>query len=313
MLNRIIIFVLITCSSILGSGYDSLNSSNRNAVLTTMHNIPLSLAAYASYVEKINPVENNIDYTRLSIFGGAALGVGTVIHIYQANAWWQTQDNKFRIVNDWEYARWIDKVGHFYGTHLLAHAFSGAFEASNFQPELSAIVSSVSALAFELFIEVEDGFGPDWGFSPGDATFDLLGASFYLLQYYYPVLKNFQPKFSYYPTQEFLDGKHKSGIIIDDYEGQKYWIGMRMKELLPNGFDEYWPSFLMLSGGMAVKNLDGKGGGQTEFYLALDFDTEQIPLYGGVWQFIKNTLNYIHFPMPGIRVTPKFTFFGLVF
>ncbi len=261
--------------------------------------------------ENSYPLESGIDYTRLMIASGAALAVGVTVHMYQANAWWQEQDSKFRIVNDWEYARWIDKTGHFFGTNLIAHAFSGAYEAANFQAEESAIFSAASALAFELFIEIEDGFGPQWGFSPGDATADFLGASFYLSQYYFPYMKNFQPRVSYIPSQEFKDNPDK--IIIDDYEGQKYWVGMRMKNILPDKLAEYWPSFLMLSAGMGVSHLDGKGGGVSSFYLALDLDAEQIPLYGGFWQFVKNTLNYIHFPMPGIRISPNTAFFGIVF
>lgn len=285
---------------------------NRDSSVVEKPKTPLSLAMLNSY-RKVNPLENKINYTRLAIFGGTALGIGTVVHIYQANAWWQTQDSKFRVVNDWDYALWIDKVGHFFGTHLLAHGFSGAYEASNFQAEQSAIFSAISALAFELFIEIEDGFGPDWGFSPGDATFDVLGSAFYLGQYYVPYLKNFIPKVSYYPSKDFRDGNHKSGIIIDDYEGQKYWMGIRMKNILPKDISHYWPSFLMLSVGMGVKNLDGSGGGTQEFYLALDLDAEQLPLYGGFWQFVKNTLNYIHFPMPGVRITPDAAFFAIVF
>jgi hypothetical protein len=57
------------------------------------------------------------------------------------------------------------------------------------------------------------------------------------------------------------------------------------------------------------KNIDGFGGGYREYYLSLDLDAETIPLYGGFWQFLKNTLNYIHFPMPGIRITPDAAFF----
>ncbi|GAB4133126.1 MAG: hypothetical protein Fur0015_06400 [Ignavibacteriales bacterium] len=263
--------------------------------------------------KKIVPETQKINYKRLAFSGSVAIGMGTVVHIYQANAWWANQDTKFHITNDWNYALWIDKTGHFTATHFYAHLVSGVFDAANFSAEKSAIYSALTALSWELFIEIEDGFGPDWGFSPGDAAADALGAAFYLGQYYYPFLKNFQPKISYYPSKKFIEGKHKGGIIIDDYEGQKYWMGIRMKEILPEKLSRYWPSLLMLSAGMGVKNLDGAGGGQREFYIALDLDFEQIPLYGSFWQFVKNTFNYVHFPMPGIRITPKQTFFGFVF
>jgi hypothetical protein len=86
-----------------------------------------------------------------------------------------------------------------------------------------------------------------------------------------------------------------------------------MEELLPKSISEYWPNWLCIAGGMSVRNLDGAGGGQREFYIALDLDAEEIPLYGRGWQFVKNSLNYIHFPMPGIRVTPDAAFFVFTF
>lgn len=272
---------------------------------------------------KVDSVRNNlalnpflyqkINYKRLAFSGSVAIGMGAVVHIYQANAWWADQSSKFHFVNDWNYALWIDKAGHFTATHFYAHLLSGVYDAANFNAEQSALYSALTALAWELFIETEDGFGPNWGFSPGDALADLGGSLFYIGQYYYPYLKNFQPKISYYPSKKFQEGKHKGGIIIDDYEGQKYWMAMRMKQILPKEISKYWPELLMLSIGMGVKNLDGAGGGSRQFYLALDLDFEQIPLYGSFWQFVKNTFNYLHFPMPGIRITPKTAAFAFIF
>ncbi|MGE5796541.1 MAG: DUF2279 domain-containing protein [Ignavibacteria bacterium] len=265
-------------------------------------------------VSNINfdPLETRINYKILAAVGGVTLTAGIALHIYQQNAWWKDQRRKFHITNDSYYALGIDKVGHFYAASLLAHLFSSGLEAANFQSEQAAIYGSIASLAFETYVEIEDGFGPDWGFSPGDFAADFLGAGFSLAQYYYPFLKNFQVKFSYYPSQEFRDGLHK-GNSIDDYEGQKYWLSLRVKNLLPDAASKFWPAFLNIAGGMGVRDLDGSGGGQREFYISLDLDTEQIPLYGGVWQFIKNSLNYIHFPMPGLRITPDAAFFVFCF
>ncbi len=276
-------------------------------------NPPSRLSDIGASIEKIDPLKTEINYGMLAGMGAVTLGVGVAVHIYQANAWWKDQRQKFRFVNDWNYALWIDKVGHFFGANLLAHGFSGGLEAANVQSEESAIYSSILSLTFQMYVEIEDGFGAQWGFSPGDAASDFLGAAYYLGQYYYPVLKHFQPRVSYWPSEKFRSDQHQDGNIIDDYEGQKYWISIRMKEILPNNIAEYWPSFLMLAVGMGVKNLDGAGGGQREFYIAFDFDAETIPLHGKFWTFVKNTLNYQHFPMPGIRITPNAAFFGIVF
>jgi len=259
-----------------------------------------------------DPFYQKINYKILAGIGAVYLGTGIGVNIYQHNAWWSSDRTSFHIQNDWVYALWLDKVGHFYAATLLAHAFSAGLEAGNISLEQSAIYGSVLGMAFQLYVEVEDGFGAQWGFSPGDAYSDVLGSGYALAQYYYPFLKNFQFKFSYYPSLKMREGLHK-GIAIDDYEGQKYWLSMKMKNLLPQSIAEYWPSFLDLAVGMGVENLNGRGGGQQEFYIALDFDAESIPLYGKGWQFIKNTLNYFHFPMPGIRITPNAAFFVLCF
>lgn len=274
-------------------------------------NVPLSLMSNM-VPNNIDPLKTKVDYTSLAVVGGITLGVGVGVHIYQANAWWQNQSSKFKIVNDWEYALWLDKMGHFFGSALMAHGLSAGLEAANVDLEKSAIYGAIGAFAFETFIEIEDGFGPEWGFSPGDWGADFLGALYTVGQYYYPTLKHIQPRVSYFPSKKYRDGEHK-GNIIDDYAGQKYWLAFRMKELLPQNISEYWPSFLMLSVGMGLRDWDGYGGGKQDIFIALDLDAEQIPLYGPVWQFIKNTLNFIHFPMPGIRITPDAAAFVIVY
>jgi Predicted periplasmic lipoprotein (DUF2279) len=273
--------------------------------------IPLSLLS-KSIPTQIDPLKTNVDYTLLAGVGGVTLGIGVGVHLYQANAWWQEQGSTFKVVNDWEYALWLDKMGHFFGTALMAHGLSAGFEAANVDLERSAIYGAIGAFAFEAFIEIEDGFGPQWGFSPGDLGADFLGALYTVGQYYYPTLKHIQPRVSYFPSEKYRNGEHE-GNIIDDYAGQKYWLGLRMKELLPNSMSEYWPSFLMLSVGMGLRNWDGFGGGKQDIYIALDFDAETLPLHGPIWQFVKNTLNFIHFPMPGIRITPDAAAFVIVY
>ncbi len=256
-----------------------------------------------------------IDYLMFGLLGTATLGTGLAVHFYQANAWWKEQRTGFKIVNDWDYALWIDKVGHFYGTGLMQHVFSAALEGSKFNLENSAWIGAGLALSFQLFVEIEDGFGPQWGFSPGDALFDVLGASYPVFQYYYPHLKNYQLKFSYYPVDlnKVSPTSGQKHILIDDYSGQKFWLSFRMKNLLPYDIAKIWPSWLALAVGYGVKNLDGSGGGQKDVYIAFDLDIEALPLHGKTWGFILNTLNYAHFPMPGVRVTNNVAFFGLCY
>jgi hypothetical protein len=259
-----------------------------------------------------NPFETKLNYNILGVVGAGTILAGVGIHIYQYHAWWKDLRRSFHFNSDWEYALWLDKVGHFYAGGILAHAFSSALEAGNFQSEEAAIYGTALAFLYQTYVEFEDGFGPDWGFSIADEAANTLGASYTLAQYYFPYLKNFMFRFSYLPSNKPKFG-FRPGGGIDDYEGQKYWLSFRMKNLLPEGISKYWPEFLMLSAGVSVKELDGNGGGHREFYIALDIDAETIPLYGGFWQFLKNSLNYIHFPMPGVRISPDAAFFVLCF
>ncbi len=316
--NILVIFLY----SITVSAQGNFSLSPAEAILRkpeTITNLPVKTVSNG--LKEIDPLENQINYTNLAIIGAITLSSGVAIHIYQKNTWWADQSSTFKIVNDWEYALWIDKIGHFYGTHLLGHAFSSAFEGSGIRDEDAVIYSAAAAFAFEMYIEIEDGFGKNWGFSPGDAGADLLGALYFLGQYYYPFLKNFQPRVSYYPSEDLLNPPepgdrnrlHIANNVTDDYSGQKYWIAMRMKNILPAELAEYWPSFLMISVGTGLKDWNGFGKGQRELYIALDLDAEELPLHGEFWQFVKNTLNYIHFPMPGIRITPNAAFLAFVY
>ncbi|MHC1737373.1 MAG: DUF2279 domain-containing protein [Ignavibacteriaceae bacterium] len=314
-MKRVLIYFFLFCGVISGQNDSVIITENRMPV------IPLSVAVRNMEINNIDfssdvdPLLRNINYTTLGILSGVTLGMGLGVHFYQANAWWKDQRQSFRFQDDWEYARWIDKAGHWYGTSLIAHGLAGGLEASNVPVRESIIYGAAGALAFQLFVEIEDGFGPDWGFSPGDAMFDVFGAGYPVLQYYFPVLTNFQVKASYFPAQ--LTGTNpKTGqthIVIDDYEGQKFWLSVKPKNLLPESIAEYWPAILCIAAGMGVKDLDGSGGGKSDFYIALDLDIEQVPLYGAGWQFVKSTLNYLHFPMPGIRVTNGVAFFGLCY
>ena len=318
MIKKVVIFLVIFSIPILAKSKDStlvITNDKPVSIKTSqkLNYIPLSLSLLKIKEAPINPLSTTINYKNLGIIGGVYLGIGVAVHIYQRNAWWRHEGARFRIKNDWKYALWEDKAGHFFAANLIGHILSSGLEGADFPSSTSALYGAIGAFMFQMYVEIEDGFGPRWGFSPGDAMADLLGATYYLGQYYYPVLNNFQPRVSYFPSQKFLHRKHKDGNIIDDYEGQKYWIAVRMKNILPEPIAKYWPSFLMLDVGMGVKNLNGSGGGSRQVYLALDLDPEQIPLYGQFWQFIKNTLNYLHFPMPGIRISPHGAFLVFVY
>jgi len=269
-------------------------------------------SSYPAPFEGYNPEETNINATHALITGGTLAGVITAIHFYQANAWWADQRSDFHIVEDPDYALNIDKCGHLFGGAFSSFVGQKAMQWAGFSVESSVWGGFAIGSIFELYVEFEDGFARDWGFSPGDAYADVLGAAFPVGQYYIPGMKHFQPKYSYFPSKAFRDGTHH-GNAIDDYEGQTYWMGIHLDGLLPEAAAKYWPDWLAIAVGVSIRDMDTPSM-HRNVILSLDYDwTKIIP--GDSWWLcsLKEALNYIHFPAPAIRISPGFIAYGLYF
>ncbi|MCU7494993.1 MAG: DUF2279 domain-containing protein [Ignavibacteria bacterium] len=296
---------------------ESLNGKGLHSNLTLGHGqIPLSLALQDSFyvkgspVKVIKPLETGINYTMLGSLGAAYMASVIAIDRYMANQWWQ-KPSKFYFSRDYfSKLSNFNKFSHFYSVNLLGHLFSGAYEASGMQALGSTWYSSLSALAYISCVETENGFHTNNGFSLSNFSAGVLGTIFYIGQYYIPEMKDFMPKMSYKPTENL---KNKGRIFFDDYQGQKYWMSVRLKNYLPEKISGFWPEFLMVAAGVGLKEGFPDKKGPMEMYVALDLDAEKLPLYGAFWQFVKNTLNYFHFPMPGVRLSPGSAFFMFCF
>jgi len=315
-INRIVIlsFLIIILNINILAQYDSLRVNSKKIESINYLNQLTSTKQQILF----NPLKKEINYPILS---GVGLSYGLIIYQindYYQNTWWKKNsdfiyDGSFHVVNDWDYALWLDKLGHAYGTTVISHFFSSGLLAANVDQELAIWLGAIGGFGMQMYVEIQDGYAPlnsdgkpKWGFSPGDAITDFLGASYFVAKYYYPYINNFQLRVSYFPSEAFRNGLKPDNNISDDYDGQKMWVAFRMKNLLPNDISKFWPSFLMLSAGYGVTGIGDYALNkdlQKKFYLAFDFDASEIPLYGEFWEFIKNTLNYIHFPLPGIEIS----------
>lgn len=75
--------------------------------------------------------EKPVDGVRLAIVGTATAGTMIGLDIYQRNAWWSGQRGRFHVGYDWDYALWVDKIGHIYGGAILSDAFSSSLRRAN--------------------------------------------------------------------------------------------------------------------------------------------------------------------------------------
>lgn len=265
---------------------------------------------------------SRIDWTRFAIAGGLTAGSVAIVDLYQTNAWWKDSDLRWHIQNDWQYASNFDKVGHVMGATVFTKIFSGAFHWSGFAERDALIYGATMASLYYTNIEIRDGLAKQWGFSPGDAAANLLGAWYPVLQHYVPVFQNFNFKWSYFPS-----GYSGAAPVIDDYDGMTLWLAIDVYGLLPKETRSHippWLNWLGLAVGYSVRDLrttDAAGNVginpdiRQEFYISLDYNLHRlIPGNSELMRTVKDVLNFVHLPAPAVRVAPgQPVFFGLFY
>jgi hypothetical protein len=258
-----------------------------------------------------------INKTRLALVGGTLLSSMVVIHIYQQNGWWKDNRAPFHFKEDLVYGLSVDKIGHFYGGYILGFVMWKSLDWANVPDEQALWISAGGSLLFQSYVEIEDGFST-WGFDRVDWLSDLGGAAWNPLRHYVPYLKNFDLKLSYH-TSSLLGEKGGSGfkgqkhLMIDDYEGQTFWLSLKMKNLLPTGVAEYWPSFLCLAVGYGARDI-AETNPHRVYFIAPDLDmTKIIPDNTKLLKSLGEGLNFIHFPMPAVQFGHGVVWYGLYF
>lgn len=239
-----------------------------------------------------------------------ALVVG--LHINQRNAWWNNGTGTFRVIDDMQYGRFVDKFGHFYTSYTMSTFCSDMLLECGLDRSTSTWVGASMGLSYLLYVEVEDGFASNWGFSPSDAVANVVGTSFFVAQEHVPFLQNFTPRWSYVPA-EWLGERtinDRPKTFIDDYNSTTFWLACNVNNLLPASAEPYWPDWLMVSLGYgirnyAVSNPDNTPVGVTRrFLIGLDYDWVKIipPSSIGILNYLRQALNYVRLPGPTLEV-----------
>jgi hypothetical protein len=255
------------------------------------------------------------DPAKLAIVAGGTAAVMAGIHIYQTNGWWKDNRRTFHFREDYQYALHVDKIGHFYGANLLTILLNHAFLWAEEEEPASLYLGAGLATVFQTFVEIEDGFST-WGFDRVDFAADVAGAWYPVLQYHVPPLRDFNLKFSYIPSENinapgaFPGQKH---LMMDDYEGQTFWLSVNVNGVLPRSLEPYWPDFLALAVGYGARDIL-EPSPYSVVFIAVDYDmTKIIPRSSGFLRALGDALNAIHWPAPAVRISPSTIWYGLYF
>jgi hypothetical protein len=266
-----------------------------------------------------------IDKIKFSIVTGSFLGIGVWFHFKQQHAWWRGLRGPFHIQNDWDYACQLDKFGHFFGGMITARTVMECYNWTGLDRNTSLWVGAACGAAWQTYVEIEDGFSKQWGFSPTDFYSDMLGAFYPVAQEYWEPLREINLKFSYLPSADLTTGTWKRGIFvqkdtfIDDYQGQMFWLTVNVNYFLPKDFKKYWPNWLQIALGYGLQKWDGDQEAMghkvtdKELWLSFDYDIEKLPGDGEFLRLVKKLFNQFHLPAPAIRLTPGPIWYGLFF
>lgn len=247
-------------------------------------------------------VQYKINYLKFGAITGATAGAFVWLHNYQKNAWWSGQRGKFHLQNDWNYAMSADKLGHLFDGAFIQALYRGAFEWAGFSPTASVWIAAAFSIAYMTDIEIEDGFATDWGFSPGDQLFNVLGALYPVGQYYWQPLNSFNFKWSYCPSEDLSSGG-KNGAFLDDYNGQTNWLSISVHDAMPKSAKKIWPDYLNIALGYGVNDYTKLDKRYADYFIGLDLDWRKIiPGNSKFMVWFKDVINHFRFlPLPALK------------
>jgi hypothetical protein len=236
-----------------------------------------------------------------AVVGGIYFGSLTWLHFYQKRTIWAA-GSSFRIVDDFDESLSANYGGHFTGGYFLSSISTDMLITSGFGLSTATIFGSMMGFAYQWYVEVLDGYGKDFGFSPYDAYFQSAGAVYYLCSSYSPFLQNFTPKADYYPASWFGNRKkYLAKTPIDDYSAWTFWMSANVHNLLPDDAKQYWPKWLNLAAGYSARDL-GYPDRYRVIVLALDFNLSKIlPEGGPMWNWWRQTLGFLKIPGPAVE------------
>ena len=247
--------------------------------------------------------------------GETVLYAGSVYGL--SKAWYKTQFTQFRVADDFDEWKQVDKMGHFFSAYQICRHTAALYQQTGVSRKQAALYGAISGFMFLTPIEILDGFQPDYGFSPSDMAANVLGPALYLGQYALWNEARIQPKFSYHRTnlarvRPELLGKNLSEEWLKDYNGQTYWLSVNVSSFLRPSSS--FPKWLNVSLGYGVQDMVGARVAKSvelgydpyrQFYLSLDVDLTRIKTRSKLLKTLFFMANTLKIPAPALEINPR--------
>jgi hypothetical protein len=251
-----------------------------------------------------NIKKDNTLFSRKNISILTLSGVYATTFIAGYSMWWRDGNKSFSFYKSAEGQGWlndpftkgIDKVGHFYTSYFFYKLSKNLLEWGGYSETNSKEVAAILSFGLGVMVEVGDGFSR-YGFDYQDLLFNTAGLGYAYFQDVFPVLQNFNFKWSYIPTHNF----HFPPNLTSTYYAHIYWLTADVHNLLGNSAINIWPDFLQLGFGFSVSENFNR-----EFIIGFDFNLNKIfKSENKDWNLLINTADMLHFPAPGIKYSKE--------
>lgn len=266
-----------------------------------------------SYREEDPGMDSLQEFSPLKFSGMVALtaaSYGAAYGLVFAKGWWDEEGSDFHFENDFEYAKNLDKFGHFAAGVAFAEIFYQGYYWSGLTEFQSYTAAAVSAMLTHVAIDVKDGYSPEWGFSVFDVLSGTLGGLYPMGKRYIPAFQYFDLKWSYWINTKAYYRQSDTGVFTDDYCNQTFWLSLKVHKFLPQAARKYYPSWLAIAAGLSIdEGVFQHKKGKYEVYIALDYDFEAIFQPHERWaRNLVRWINYFKLPAPTIQVYPDVKF-----
>lgn len=199
--------------------------------------------------------ESDLKILPTVLFGAGLTAAFIAQHYWQLQTIWKDRGD-FKFMEDIKQDFYVDKFGHLYGSYMASYIFSETLMECGLSYDAANIWGAGIGLSYSSYIEILDGFGTNWGFSPSDFYSDVFGAVFFISQHFIPYLQNFTPKFMYFPAQWHGDKpRMPHDMFNDDYSSQTFWLSVNVYNMLPEKLKSYWIPWLQISFGYTARNI----------------------------------------------------------
>jgi len=264
----------------------------------------------------VSPVPNKARIHLIN-YSIAAIYPASMVWLY--TQWYKDYpQSSFHFFNDNGEGNQMDKFAHRWDAYGVSKPIMKLFYWSGMSKKKSALYGTGIAYLFQTTVEIFDGFSSEWGFSPGDAIANTLGAGTILSQQLLWDEQRITLKYSFHQTKY---AKYRPNIlgsnviegILKDYNGLTCWMSINPYSFMNKS--SKFPKWLSLGLGYGAEGMTGGYSNPSEvdgktipvfdryrqYYLAIDFDLARIETRSRFLSGLFKLINIIHLPSPAIE------------